>query len=194
MPQLALHFWFHAASRGQSIAPQDITVMHLDQVIIQGTQLKGFLDEDEDRERWMISLSYSGDLLTFLASKSNVRQKDEFYSQFALQLGNQVWETSPSTWFDVEDCNSGSQSTIKAEKKRTTTTIYAILSQTPTYRLANPTERRGMDKLQNDSLQIDNEKYSSFDDIRQMIIALIAISVISLVILFSIIYYIHLVK
>ena len=114
-------------SLGQTFPPQGISVMHLDQIIIQGTELKGFLSEDEDSDEWVISLSYNGDLLTFRVNKSNVRQKDEFYSQFALRLDQDVWESTPVVWFDVqEDCDSDSQST--QDVARDTTTLVSIVT------------------------------------------------------------------
>ena len=113
---ITITFQLPSAS-AQSIPPENLVVMHLDQTIIQGTELKGFLNEDEDSERWVISLLYQGDFLTFQASKSNLSQENEFYIQFALSLGDDVWETSPSVWFDIESCKSNSESTTSFARR-----------------------------------------------------------------------------
>ena len=99
------------SASAQGIPPENVAVMHLDQTIIQGTELKV----------WVISLLYHGDLLTFQASKSNLSQEDEFFTQFAVTVSHNVWETSPSKWFLVVDsCQSNSEPTTHPDGDNST--------------------------------------------------------------------------
>ena len=196
------------ATSAQSIPPENLVVMHLDQIIIQGTELKGFLNEDEDSERWVISLLYQGDFLTFQASKSDLSQENEFYTQFALSLGDDVWETSPSVWFDIESCKSNSESTqVLPEEPITVPTYYATvtLNLAKIYTLSSLTIYPDNDDNSLHSTEISGEKHrtdkvddqpnlicSSDETLKQMMSAVIALSVLTYVTLLPmmiIIYY-----
>ena len=195
------HYHHHPVAyttSAQRIPPENVAVMHLNQTIIQGTELKGFLNEDEDRERWIISLLYQGDLLTFQASRSNLRQKDEFYTQFALSLGDDVWQPSPSVWFDIDSCKSNSEHTqVLPEQPITVPTYYATSNLAKVHTLSyltiypddgkslNSTEISGekhrTGKLDDRTNMICRPTCSSDETLKQMVSAVIALSVLTYV-------------
>ena len=204
------------ASMAENINPRNIKVMHLDQIIIHGTQLKGFLSDDENREEWMSTLSYHKNDVTFQISKSNISRKDEFYSQFTLQIHHIVWETSPSIWFVVENCQSNIEHVEPTPVVTEQTIIDAASNPAEMHTFAystlsdandedqNPVDiNKGIihrkDKLKNYALQMASKMYASNDNLKPVVMmeALIGISVLTLVTLLSVsclIYYNYLKK
>ena len=105
----------------QMVPPENIYAMHLDKTIMQGTQLKDFLSNAENRDRWEIAILYKAELLEIQVSNNFIQKGDSFHSQFVLDMGSHMLETSPSVWFTVKDCNN----------QLTTTTTATTATNTP---------------------------------------------------------------
>ena len=89
----------------QKFPPHNISVVHQNQIIIQGSEVKCFLTNDGGKARWKTQSLYKGQLLVFQVINSKVQKRDEFYSHFVLQVGSGKLETHPSKWYTVKDCS-----------------------------------------------------------------------------------------
>ena len=88
----------------ENTIPGNIRAMHLDETVIQGVNVQGFLNEDENSDRWKIGiLYYEHNLLKIQVTNTNVQMKDGFFSHFVI-VGGDTLVSHASNWFVVKDC------------------------------------------------------------------------------------------
>ena len=172
----------------QMIPPENISAMHLDKTIMQGTQLKDFLSNAENRDRWEIAMLYKAELLEIQVSNNFIQKGDSFHSQFVLDMGSHILETSPSIWFIVEDCSKQLTTKTAATASTNTSPGKDTLNEELIHTLAVVQEllkSRNLTEMENSSMTHIDRRYSDIDSTRlyQLLRADIAFSVIGVILI-----------
>ena len=152
----------------QMIPPENTSALHLDKTITQGTELKDFLSNAENRDRWEIAILYKAELLEIQVTNNFIQKGDSFTSQFVLDMGSDILaETSPSVWFIIKDCdNQQTTATASTNTSPGKDTLNEKLILHTLAAVQGLLESRNLAEMENSSTTHRDRRYSDIDSTR----------------------------